>query len=68
MRVGSNHSVTLNWHGAAHHFDNFMNPFTLSNYMNLENYRNALHERCPDAKFYFSKFLREVDLSEVIGA
>ena len=52
----------------VHHFDNFMNPFTLSKYMNLEDYRNALHERCPDAKFYFSKFLREVDLSEVIGA
>ena len=50
-----------------HHFDNFLNPFTLSKYMNLESYREALRERCPDAKLYFSKFLREVDLTEIIG-
>ena len=50
----------------VHHFDNFMNPFTLSKYMNLESYRSALHERCPDAKLYFSKFLRETDLTEII--
>jgi hypothetical protein len=52
----------------VHHFDNFMNPFTLSKYMNLESYRTSLRERCPDARLYFSKFLREVDLSEVMGA
>ncbi len=52
----------------VHHFDNFMNPFTLSKYMNLDEYRNALQKRCPQAKFYFSKFLREVDLTEIIGA
>ena len=52
----------------VHHFDNFMNPFTLSKYMNLESYRNALHERCPDAKLYFSKFLREMDLTEIIDS
>jgi hypothetical protein len=51
----------------VHHFDNFMNPFTLSKYMNLDEYRNALRERCPDAKLYFSKFLREVGLDEIIG-
>jgi len=51
----------------VHHFDNFMNPFTLSKYMNLESYREALREKCPDAKLYFSKFLREVDLAEIIG-
>lgn len=51
----------------VHHFDNFMNPFTLSKYMNLDDYRNALREKCPAAKFYFSKFLREVDLDEIIG-
>jgi len=50
----------------VHHFDNFMNPFTLSKYMNLESYRQTLRERCPDAKLYFSKFLREVDLTEII--
>jgi hypothetical protein len=51
----------------VHHFDNFMNPFTLSKYMNLESYRQTLRERCPGAKLYFSKFLREVDLTEIIG-
>jgi hypothetical protein len=55
-------SVTL-----VHHFDNFLNPFTLSKYMNLDDYRRALHERCPGSKFYFSKFRREVDLA-AIGA
>jgi hypothetical protein len=50
----------------VHHFDNFMNPFTLSKYMNLDSYRSALLERCPGAKLYFSKFLREVDLEEII--
>ncbi len=52
----------------VHHFDNFMNPFTLPRYMNLEDYRTTLHRRCPDARFYFSKFLREVDLTEIASA
>jgi L-ascorbate metabolism protein UlaG (beta-lactamase superfamily) len=51
----------------VHHFDNFMNPFTLPKYMNLDDYRRALQGRCPDARFYFSKFLREVDLAEIVG-
>jgi len=45
-----------------------MNPFTLSKYMNLDGYRSSLQESCPDAKLYFSKFLREVDLTEILGA
>ena len=52
----------------VHHFDNFLNPFTLPKYMDLGSYRKALHEKIPGAKFYFSKFLREVDLSEIAGA
>jgi L-ascorbate metabolism protein UlaG (beta-lactamase superfamily) len=52
----------------VHHFDNFLNPFTLSKYMDLGDYRKALHEKLPDAKFYFSKFLREVDLGEIACA
>ena len=51
----------------VHHFDNFLSPFTLSKYMNLESYREALCGRCPAAKLYFSKFQREVDLEEIIG-
>jgi hypothetical protein len=51
----------------VHHFDNFMNPFTLSKYMDLDHYRTVLQQRCPEAKFYFSKFLRKVDLTEIAG-
>ena len=52
----------------VHHFDNFLNPYTLSKYMDLGAYRAALHEKCPDARFTFSKFLREVDLGEIAGS
>ena len=51
----------------VHHFDNFLHPFTLSKYMNLDGYRAALREACPDAKFYFSKFLQRVDFAELAG-
>jgi hypothetical protein len=51
----------------VHHFDNFMNPYTLSKYMHLGDYRKALQERCHDAEFFFSKFLREVSLAEIAG-
>jgi hypothetical protein len=49
----------------VHHFDNFLNPFTQSKYMNLDGYRRALHQNCPDARLYFSKFGREVQLAEI---
>ena len=52
----------------VHHFDNFMNPFTLSKYMNLDDYRKAIHEKCPGGKFYFSKFCEDVDFAEIAGA
>jgi L-ascorbate metabolism protein UlaG (beta-lactamase superfamily) len=52
----------------VHHFDNFAHPFTLSKYMNLDEYRKALRERCPDARFVFSKFLRDVDLAEIMDS
>ncbi len=51
----------------VHHFDNFMNPFTLSKYMNLENYRRTILEKCPDSKFYFSKFEEEVDFADIVS-
>lgn len=51
----------------VHHFDNFMNPYTLSKYMNLDSYRRALREKCPAAKFYFSKFYQEIDFEEIAG-
>ena len=52
----------------VHHFDNFMNPFTLSKYMNLDNYRKAIHEQCPNENFYFSKFEQTVDLADIARA
>jgi L-ascorbate metabolism protein UlaG (beta-lactamase superfamily) len=52
----------------VHHFDNFLHPYTLSKYMDLGAYREALLEKCPDARLYFSKFRREVDLGEIVGA
>lgn len=50
----------------VHHFDNFMNPFTLSKYMNLDAYRRALHEKCPAARMFFSKFGQEVGLEDIV--
>jgi hypothetical protein len=48
-----------------HHFDNFMNPFTLYRYMNLDDYRSAVRQMCPQARLFFSKFYKEVRLSEI---
>ncbi len=52
----------------VHHFDNFLNPFTLSKYMNLDSYRGAILERCPDARLYFSKFDQEVRFADIANA
>jgi L-ascorbate metabolism protein UlaG (beta-lactamase superfamily) len=49
----------------VHHFDNFMNPFTLSKYMNLDSYRSAILERCHDTHLYFSKFDQEVRFADI---
>lgn len=51
----------------VHHFDNFMNPYTHSDYMSLEQYRESVCEHVPDTKFFYSKFNREVDLTEIVG-
>ena len=52
----------------VHHFDNFLNPFTRSKYLNLEEYRKSVQAECPGARFYFSKFRHEVDFAEIAGA
>lgn len=49
----------------VHHFDNFMNPFTHSKYMNLDEYRRAISAECPGARLYFSKFAEEVSFDEI---
>jgi L-ascorbate metabolism protein UlaG (beta-lactamase superfamily) len=51
-----------------HHFDNFMNPFTLSKYMNLDSYRSAVLDQIPNARLYFSRFNEEVSLARIIAA
>lgn len=51
----------------VHHFDNFMNPYTHSDYMSLEQYRESVCAHLPDTKFFYSKFNREVDLTEILG-
>jgi hypothetical protein len=52
----------------VHHFDNFMHPYTLSKYMELNTYRKAIHEECPDTNLYFSKFCKAVDFNDIIDA
>lgn len=50
----------------VHHFDNFMNPFTLYRYMNLDEYRAAVQERSPSAQLYFSKFFKKIHFTDIL--
>lgn len=50
-----------------HHFDDFMHPYTLSKYMNLDKYRSAVLEKCPEVNFYFSKFYEKTDFADIAG-
>jgi len=50
-----------------HHFDNFMHPYTLSKYLDLNGYQKAIYDKCPDAKLYFSRFYKSVDMDDIIG-
>jgi L-ascorbate metabolism protein UlaG (beta-lactamase superfamily) len=52
----------------VHHFDDFMHPFTLSKYMNLDAYQSALRQRCPGVRLRFSKFGKWVALAEIAAA
>jgi hypothetical protein len=36
--------------------------------MDLGAYQKSLSERCPAARLYFSKFLRQVELSEILDS
>ena len=51
----------------VHHFDNFMPPYTRSEYMSLDDYRRGMNERCPEAKLFFSKFRRPVTCDEILA-
>ena len=52
----------------VHHFDNFMNPYTLSKYLDLADYRQAICEEIPDAILVFSKFNKMVTFEDIVGA
>lgn len=52
----------------VHHFDNFMNPFTRSEYIDLGLYRREVLGRCPAVRLVISKFCREVDLTALVEA
>ncbi len=51
----------------VHHFDNFMNPFTCSKYMDLGAYSADVRRACPDANLFPSKFCRDVDFAEILA-
>lgn len=51
----------------VHHYDNFMNPYTLSKYLELADYREAVSGDCPGAAFFYSKFCRDVALSQILA-
>ncbi|MCJ7773462.1 MAG: MBL fold metallo-hydrolase [Desulfobacterales bacterium] len=50
-----------------HHFDNFMNPYTLSKYLDLSGYQKAIYDKCPEANLYFSRFCKSVHITDIIG-
>jgi L-ascorbate metabolism protein UlaG (beta-lactamase superfamily) len=52
----------------VHHFDNFMNPYTLSKYLDLADYKHAIREECPDATLVFSKFNKMVGFEDIACA
>jgi L-ascorbate metabolism protein UlaG (beta-lactamase superfamily) len=52
----------------VHHFDNFMHPYTLSKYLDLSDYRQAISEECPDAILVFSTFNKTVTFEDIAGA
>ena len=52
----------------VHHFDNFMNPFTRSKYLELASYKEAVLAECPEAILFFSKFDEEIDFETIAAA
>lgn len=52
----------------VHHFDDFLHPYTSSQYMNLSTYATKVRRGAPTARFFFSKFERDVRLEQIRGA
>ena len=52
----------------VHHFDDFMHPYTSARYLNLGTYATEVRRGALSARFFFSKFERDVTLEEIRGA
>jgi len=49
-----------------HHYDNFWHPITHPTYRNLKDYRNLILEKYPGTSLFFSKFMQDVEFSEIL--
>jgi L-ascorbate metabolism protein UlaG (beta-lactamase superfamily) len=52
----------------VHHFDDFMHPYTSSEYLNLATYAAEVRRGSPKARFFFSKFERDVTVEQIRAA
>lgn len=52
----------------VHHFDDFMHPFTAARYLDLGTYAAEVRRGSPRARFFFSKFERDVTIEQIRGA
>jgi len=51
----------------VHHFDNFMHPYTLAKYLDLNHYQKAISEKCPNARLLFSKFCKSIEIDDILN-
>ena len=49
----------------VHHFDDFMHPYTAGRYLDLGRYATEVRRGSPKARFFFSKFERDVTLAQI---
>jgi hypothetical protein len=49
----------------VHHFDDFMHPYTSGRYLDLGEYAREVRRGAPRAKFFFSKFEKDVTLEQI---
>jgi hypothetical protein len=49
----------------VHHFDDLMHPYTAGRYLNLGTYTTEVRRGSPKARFFFSKFERDVTVEQI---
>ena len=49
----------------VHHFDDFMHPYTSARYLDLGEYAEQVRRGAPSARFFFSKFEKDVTLDQI---